>query len=1241
MGLRAILSSHLQAENFIKMHKLFIAIHFFVARNKLISLGLAAAFLIVFTFFATRISFEEDITRLIPKNDRTDETSKVLTQLNFADKITVIINAKDGANPEDLTGAASVFLDSLTDCNEYIKSIQGRVDDENIQETFDFVYNNLPLFLDDEDYGLIQNKLSKDSIAGIVSGNYRALLSPSGIITKNFILQDPLGMSFIALKKLQQLNMGDEFLLKDGFVLTKDGRQLLLFITPKLPANETAQNTFFVEKLSNIKQKLNDKFRGKAEIEYFGSTLIAVANATQIKSDIRITGMIAIGTLMLILMIYYRKFIIPLIILLPSVFGVVFAIALLYFLKGTISAISLGIGSILVGVTIDYSLHILTHYKHNSDVKALYKDITKPLIMSSSTTAIAFVCLLFVRSEALQDLGIFAAVSVMVTVVFSLLIIPHLYRPADTEVHGKTIIDRLAGLSFHNSRPLVVFAVLLIVGSVFFVNQVRFNNDISQLNFMPADIKKAEQSLEKATSLTSKSIYIASYGNSVDEVLQGNSELAKELDKDKRDNKLLSYSSVGGVVLSREQQLEKIAKWNSFWTAGRKQQVTDGLIANGAIHGFKPQAYQPFYDLLNKDFQPIPLQEYLKVKTLMLEEFISEKNGFYTISTLAKVEQGQRQSIVEKLSGKPNLLVIDRQQMNETFLGDLKTDFNTLINYSFVAVILILFVFFRRIELVLISCIPIFVTGIVTAGIMGMFDIQLNIFSTIVCTLVFGHGVDFSIFMTSALQKEYTYGRNEMTTYRVSILLAVLTTVLGIGALIFAGHPALQSISSVSLIGVMAALVITFVCYPVIFRYFFTRRVSKGKSPFRLRTLLHSTLSFIYYGLGGFVLSIFSLLLINLLPANRKWKMKVFRYLMSKFMKSVLYSNPWVKKKIINPHGETFDKPAVIIANHTSFLDILAVGMISPKIIYLVSDWVYNSPVFGIGVKLAGFYPVSQGLEGGVEHLRKKVEEGYSLVVFPEGTRSTDNVIKRFHKGAFYLAEEFGLDIVPILIHGNSEILPKGDFIINDGPLTLKILERISPDDRQFGNGYAERTKQLSRFFKEKFAEMRHETEGPYYFRKMIEDSYRYKEEEVVSAAKNNLQEKSEVFHKLNAYIGAKAKILYIATDHGETTLLLSLQEAQRKIYTFIPDKDRRDVASTNYIVKKRDIVYIGSLTEAVACDTVILSAEKDEYLFNDSITDRVKTLILVTSSYKKECAGFVMEHEEPGFVILRKNEVG
>src|SRR5690606_24027494 len=161
----------------------------------------------------------------------------------------------------------------------YIEEIQGKVDDDNIQQTIEFVYDNLPLFLDESDYALIDKKLNNDSISVQVEKNYKTLISPTGIVAKDFILNDPLGISFMGLKKLQELNSGDDFQLKDGFLLTKDNSKLLLFISPKLAGTETEKSQLFVEKLQEIQQQLNDEFKGKSELTYFGSSFIAVANA--------------------------------------------------------------------------------------------------------------------------------------------------------------------------------------------------------------------------------------------------------------------------------------------------------------------------------------------------------------------------------------------------------------------------------------------------------------------------------------------------------------------------------------------------------------------------------------------------------------------------------------------------------------------------------------------------------------------------------------------------------------------------------------------------------------------------------------------------------------------------------------------------------------------------------------------------------------------------------------------------
>ena len=106
--------------------------------------------------------------------------------------------------------------------------------------------------------------------------------------------------------------------------------------------------------------------------------------------------------------------------------------------------------------------------------------------------------------------------------------------------------------------------------------------------------------------------------------------------------------------------------------------------------------------------------------------------------------------------------------------------------------------------------------------------------------------------------------------------------------------------------------------------------------------------------------------------------------------------------------------------------------MLNPKLILLTNRWVWRSPVFGIAIRMADYYPVAKGIENSIELLRNRVNNGYSIVIFPEGTRSVDWKINRFHKGAFYLAEQLNIDILPIVIDGTGYTLTKNDFFLKE-----------------------------------------------------------------------------------------------------------------------------------------------------------------------------------------------------------------
>ena len=138
-----------------------------------------------------------------------------------------------------------------------------------------------------------------------------------------------------------------------------------------------------------------------------------------------------------------------------------------------------------------------------------------------------------------------------------------------------------------------------------------------------------------------------------------------------------------------------------------------------------------------------------------------------------------------------------------------------------------------------------------------------------------------------------------------------------------------------------------------------------------------------------------------------------------------------------------FSAIRMIICNHQSHLDLMLQLSLTSKIVFLTNDWVWKSRYFGYVIRHAEYYPISAGIDVILPKLKTLVERGYCISVFPEGTRSPDGQIGRFHKGAFYIAEQLKLDILPLVIYGANRVLPKKGKYIRTGNILFSIGERI------------------------------------------------------------------------------------------------------------------------------------------------------------------------------------------------------
>ena len=184
------------------------------------------------------------------------------------------------------------------------------------------------------------------------------------------------------------------------------------------------------------------------------------------------------------------------------------------------------------------------------------------------------------------------------------------------------------------------------------------------------------------------------------------------------------------------------------------------------------------------------------------------------------------------------------------------------------------------------------------------------------------------------------------------------------------------------------------------------------------------------------------------------------------------------KVNVDNKSGEDFEKPALIVCNHLSQLDLMVQLSLTHKIIFLTNDWVWRNPVFGSIVRCAEYYPVSLGLETLLPKLQNMVDNGYSISVFPEGTRSADGEIRRFHKGVFHIATALNLDILPLMIYGTGKVMPKRGWLIKKWPIWLTIGNRITPKDLTvLGTTLREQAKNLRKDYQTIYDNLRNRIE--------------------------------------------------------------------------------------------------------------------------------------------------------------------
>ena len=1156
------------------MTQFFIGLYDYFERHKILFYLSLISCVLLMGFFALQVRFEENITQFFPDTKDSQNTIKVFDNLKIKDKIIIMLSSADTCHqvePDSLIEAAGQLQQTLTEKagGTLIKGIFAQVDQSLIGGATDFVYEHLPLFLTDTDYQRFDSLLTEKGIQAIMQKNYTNLLSPAGIALRSYILRDPLGLGSEALKHLQDFQLEANYEIYDEHIFSKDGSTLLMFITPVFSTGSTGKNDELIKILEEELQHVQGE-SPTIRAEYFGGPSVGVYNARQIKKDTILTSSLALLIIIVFIsLVFKRKRSIPLIIT-PVLFGGLFALFLIFFIKGSISAIAVGAGSAVMGIALSYSIHMLAHQNHVSTVQQLIKEIAYPLTVGSFTTIGAFMGLIFTSSDLLRDFGLFASLALVGTTLFCLIYLPHFLKGQADVKQGciLRIIEKINAYSYEKNKWLVGGILLITVICLFTSQKVGFNNDMMSLNYEPQHLKQSEEKLMQLFDSDEKTVLFVSVGKDMNQATETYAITNQKLSALKDQGLIKDYASASQFLISPQEQQLRLKKWKDYWTDEKQQQIREQLETAAAEYRFRPGSFDPFYQWLNQPFGEYHYtaqEDDLSGK--LLNEWQTSADSITMLISQIRISDQNKETVYQNFSKTQDVVIFDRSYFANKWVSAINDDFYLILYISSFLIFFALWFSYGRIELTLMSFLPMLVSWVIILGLMGILGIEFNIINIILSTFIFGIGDDFSIFIMDGLQNKYRTGQKVLNSHKTAIFFSAFTTVVGMGALVFAKHPALQSISLISILGMIAVVLVAYTIQPLIFRFFIAGPASKGLPPYTLIGLIRTVLLFLLFFIGCIFLRVL-IAVLYLVPVRKSSKQRLVCRLIQITCKGILLLATAVKKEHINKANERFQHPAIIIANHQSFIDILVLLSLSSKILMVTNHWVWHSPFFGAIIRYVDFYYIGEGYEQYMERMRKKVKEGYSIAIFPEGTRTYNGKMKRFHKGAFYLAETLQLDILPILLYGNNKIIAKAQpFNIRKGIIYTEILPRIPADDLSFGTTYQERTKRISAYMKEGYAHICREkntTDNPAFYEALIQN-YIYKGPVVewYIRIKVKMERNYRLFNRL---IPVQGQITDIGCGFGPLCYMLSLLSEDREILGIDYDEDKIALAQHGWL---------------------------------------------------------------------------
>ena len=783
---------------------------------------------LLFGWFGAKLRYEEDIMKLLPETE--ESTELAFGEIDLKEKIFVQVTSRNNpVSPQVLGDAVEEFcqiLEEKDSSTHYISGILSSLDLETGLSAMEYGIEHLPSFVDTSWYSALEKAMTPEAIMAQMEENAHLIMEDETGDDTQLVTMDPLNFRSILLKDIlgEGAVMGG-FNMVDGHFFCQDKSVALAFVAPSFISTDSGKATRLVRMINKTRKEFEET-HPELRVLVHGNPQGSVSNAGTIKRDLVWTISLSLLLIFTIMMLSFHRLSFLTYQILPVIYGALFSMACMYWVKGYMSLMAMGLGAIILGVAISYCLHVLIHFYYVGDVEKMLRDESTPVVLGCITTVGAFMGLLFTESDLLSDFGLFATFALIGNTFFVLVFLPHFLRPDQItfkRTHGFPLVERFNELPWDRSKKTISTLLLIIIVGVAFSGKVAFDSDLRNLDYDDPDLVESQDLYNRTNADGSVHMYFAAWDdNSLDKALEYNKALFPALDSLQEAGLVKFYSPVTKLLFqSTEDQKSRISAWNGFWNKARVARLKRDLGAAAAANRLPYNLFDPFLSIITRSYEPDNLFESGIVPPGLLSNYVEKQgSGRYMVFTDVSYDIKDQDTVTDALTRIPHVFVLEPFYYCRDLVKVVHEDFTTTLLISSIFVLLVLLLSFRNLWTALLAFFPMFISWYVMQGFMAIFGLEFNLINIVIATFVYGIGVDYSIFVMEGLLAEARRGETAMLKYhKVAIFYSALVLGIVTFSLIFATHPAIHSIGIITLIGMASTILITYSLQPWIFRH--------------------------------------------------------------------------------------------------------------------------------------------------------------------------------------------------------------------------------------------------------------------------------------------------------------------------------------------------------------------------------------------------------------------------------------